>query len=100
MNESLQPIPELSRQELLAAIDYEIAQRESLLARHGITTWGVAGAAVALVWLLATEAPGPPHNLANVLLVLLVGRWALTFLSWPFAKALSSGLPADGRGRR
>jgi hypothetical protein len=45
----------LTRQ-LLSAIDFEISQRGSAMARHGITTWGLAAATLGLFWASGCEA--------------------------------------------
>ena len=99
MSDSVETRPAaLNRQELLGAIDYEIAHRETLLTRHGISTWGVAAAVAALLCAVVTEASGTTqsgtsYHWNKVILVLLVGRWCLGLLARPWSKALGWGLP-------
>jgi len=85
----------LTRQELLSAIDFEINHRDSVLSRHGITTWGIAAATIALIWGAATEAASTGHEWTSVLLVLLTGNWLLGFVSLPWTRALGWGSPAE-----
>ncbi len=93
--------PPLEKKDVLDAIDCEIAHRESMLSRHGISTWGVMGITAALLWAAVTEALSPSyHNLTNVLLVLLAANWLLAFLSSPWLKALGIGRPKDAPTRR
>jgi hypothetical protein len=80
-----------SKKDVLDAIDNEIAHRESVLSRHGISTWGIIAAICALIWAVATESLSATHNLTNVLLILLAGHVALGLLSAPWMKALGIG---------
>jgi hypothetical protein len=84
--------PPLERKDVLAAIDYEIAHRESALSRHGLSTWGVVAAIVALLWSTTNETLSPGHNWTNVLLVFITSSWILGFLSSPWFKTLGIGI--------
>src|SRR6266852_975835 len=83
--------PALDRQDVLDAIDCEITHRESILSRHGISTWGIIAATCALLWAAATEALSARHNWTNAFLVMLACNWVLGFLASPWLKALGIG---------
>lgn len=83
--------PGLDRNQVLDAIDKEITHRESVLSRHGITTWGVTAVTGALLWTATNEALSKTHDWTNVLLVLLAGGWLLEFLASPLFKTFGIG---------
>jgi hypothetical protein len=87
------PQPPLGKKDVLDAIDYEIEHRESALSRHGLSTWGVIAAIVALLWTTTNETLSPGHNWTNVLLVFITSSWILGFFSSPWFKALGLGIP-------
>jgi len=80
--------PALGKNDVLDAIDFEINHRESLLSRHGLSTWGVIAATCALLWASAVEVLKGDHNFTHVVLVMLVSNWWLSFLTSPWMKAL------------
>lgn len=80
--------PVLDRKDVLNAIDFEISHRESMLSRHGFSTWGIIASTCALLWAGTTESLNGTHNWTHVLLVLLVGAWGLGILASPWTKAL------------
>src|SRR5438128_2043664 len=90
---------DLTRQELLGAIDYEISHRQTAASRHGITVWTIIGAVIAVLWTAVNETMDNVHFWRNVALVFFAGRWTLGLLTWPWTKslnaALSVGFPAD-----
>ena len=90
----------LTRQELLAAIDFEIDHRESMLSRHGVTTWGIACANIALIWTAALEALSSSHDLTRVFLVLIAGTWLFLVLSRPWMRVVGLVVPAERTDRR
>jgi hypothetical protein len=91
---------ELSKQDLLSAIDFEINHRESLLSRHGLTIWGTASVTVALAWMVVNEALSSDHDWPKVLLVFVAAGWLIGFFTSPWLKALGWGLPFPAAGRR
>jgi hypothetical protein len=94
------PPVELSRSELLNALDFEISQRETATTRYGITAWGVVAATVALFWAVINDALQSSHIWLNVVLVLFVANWAIGLLTGPWLKGLyiiPSGGPLSSR---
>jgi len=75
---------ELTRQELLAAIDSEIAQRQGATTQHGISVWGLAVAVVALLWASVSEITERTHNWTNAALVFFAAWWFLTNMVFRF----------------
>src|SRR3954464_8394932 len=71
-------LPEkLDRKELLAAVDYEISQREGAISRHGINMWALIGGLVALGWADLLEVTERSHDWNVVLLVFFCGSIVL-----------------------
>ena len=90
----------LTRQEVLSAIDYEIAHRESVLTRHGISTWGIVIAVIALLWTSTVEILSTSHDWTNALLVFLTGHWILGLIATPWVRSMGWGIPLPPTNRR
>ncbi len=82
---------DLTREELLHAIDFEISQRETLTSKHGINVWGIIGVTVALLWACVNEMAERPHNWTNTLLVFFAAFWCLTQVVSRFTNRLGWG---------
>jgi hypothetical protein len=91
---------ELSREDLLRAIDFEIGHRESMLSKHGLSIWGILVTLAALSWAALSEVFDAPHDWTIVLFVTLVGRFVLGFLTLPWMRAFGIGAPIDPAGGR
>jgi hypothetical protein len=65
------PGEQVGRDELLGALDSEIAERESEVSRLGLSSWGLAGALVGAGWMTLEEIWENPHKLTETLLVFL-----------------------------
>jgi hypothetical protein len=101
MNDSRESLPaELTRQELLSAVDFEISHREGAASRYGLTVWTIVAAVVGLLWAAVNETMDNVHLWRNVVLVLVIGQWGLALLTlgWtkPLNTMLSVGFSSEG----
>jgi hypothetical protein len=101
MSDSPESLPaELTRQELLSAVDFEISHREGAASRHGLTVWTIVAAVVGLLWAAVNEMMDNVHVWRNVVLVFVIGHWGLALLTlgWmkPLNTVLSVGFSSEG----
>lgn len=82
------PTAELTRQELLNAIDFEIMQREGATAKHGINVWGIVAAAVTLSWTSVNKIAEQEHNWTSIALVLFASWLCLSHVVYFLTKRL------------
>jgi hypothetical protein len=94
--------PELTPQELLAALDFEIAQRDGAANRYGFSLWGILAALLGLLWASILEVSERTHNWHSVAVAWFAAWWFLNLVMPVFTKRLNPGpgLSIHGRDRR
>lgn len=83
----------ITRPEMLAAIDYEIAQIEDEDKRPGWSKWALHGGIATLIWLALAEL-GPKSNLTIIGTTFLFGTYLATFVLLLGSTLEISGIPA------
>ena len=95
------PLPsELSREQLLNAIDFEISQRTSATTRHGVTVWTIASAVVGLLGAAVNEILDSSHIVVDVVLTLFVTYWGFHLLISVWSETVKSAAPKVPQLRR
>lgn len=67
------------RNAFLNAIDFEIESRESVAAKHGVTSWAIVVAGAALAWSIVSELVGKNVTWLNILLIAFVVSGGIGF---------------------